>query len=75
MAQAVIRQPHNAEVWGSRPCCGGHTEKDFSVSSSVLPRQYHSTLVVHRHYHLGDERQARWWLQFREIISPYQHEQ
>jgi hypothetical protein len=26
-------------------------------------------------YHLGYEQQARWWLQFRDIVSPHRHEQ
>jgi hypothetical protein len=26
-------------------------------------------------YHLGDEQQARWWLQFRDLVSSHRHEQ
>jgi hypothetical protein len=26
-------------------------------------------------YHLGDEQKARWWLQFRDIVSLYRHKQ
>jgi hypothetical protein len=26
-------------------------------------------------YHMGDEQQAPWWLQFRDIVSCHQHEQ
>jgi hypothetical protein len=34
-----------------------------------FPRQYHSTVVVHTYvYHLEDEQQARWWLQFRDTV-------
>jgi hypothetical protein len=25
-------------------------------------------------YHLGDEQQARWWPQFRDVVSPHRHE-
>jgi hypothetical protein len=25
-------------------------------------------------YHLRDKQYARWWPQFRDIVSPYQHE-
>jgi hypothetical protein len=26
-------------------------------------------------YHLGDEQNACWWPQFRDIVSPHRHEQ
>jgi hypothetical protein len=26
-------------------------------------------------YHLWDEQQARWWPQFRDVVSPHRHEQ
>jgi hypothetical protein len=26
-------------------------------------------------YHQGDEQYARWWKQFRDIVSPHRHEQ
>jgi hypothetical protein len=56
MAQAVSRRPLNAEdqvrAWVS-PCriCGKQSDTGigFSLISSVLPRQYHSTVVLHNH--------------------------
>jgi hypothetical protein len=56
MAQAVSRRPLTAEA-GVRalvnPCgiCGGQsgTGIGFSPSSSVLPCQYHSTVVLKTH--------------------------
>jgi hypothetical protein len=42
----------------------------FSFPINIIP-PWLSLLI----YHLGDEQQACWWPQFRDIISPHQHEQ
>jgi hypothetical protein len=38
--------------------------------SGVFPSQHDLTKVLHAHYQLGDEEEAHWWLQFRDIVSP-----
>jgi hypothetical protein len=59
MAQVVSRRPLTAEVWvhasvSSCEICGGQsgTRTSFSLSSSIYPCQYHSTIPLHTH-HLG----------------------
>jgi hypothetical protein len=37
-------------------------------------RQYCSSRTLHKHKSSGDEQKARWWLQFRDMVSPHQHE-
>jgi hypothetical protein len=56
MAQGVSRRPLAAEVRVHaqvNPCrfCGGQsgTGTGFSLSSSVFPCQYHSTIALHTH--------------------------
>jgi hypothetical protein len=67
-----------SHAWAS-PCgiCGGQigTETGFSQNSSMFPCQYHPTMALHARISPGDEQQARWKSQFRDIISPHQHEQ
>jgi hypothetical protein len=38
-------------------------------------RRHHTTVVLHTHDHRGDEQQARWLPQFRDMVSPHGHEQ
>jgi hypothetical protein len=41
-------------------------------SNSVFPCQYNSAKFLHAH--ISFWRWARWWPQFRDIVSPYRHE-
>jgi hypothetical protein len=40
-----------------------------------LPYRYHSTMVFHAHVSPGDEQLARWWPQFKNLVTPHRHEQ
>jgi hypothetical protein len=42
------------------------TSQEFSSVDIIIPPWF-SMLI----YHLGDEQQARWWLQFRVVVSPH----
>jgi hypothetical protein len=60
MAQAVSCQPLTAESWVCTwvyPCgiCGvqSGTGTGFSLSSSVFPCQYHSSVILHTHISPG----------------------
>jgi hypothetical protein len=66
MSQAVIRRPLTAEARiraRVNPCgiCGGQsgTGTGFSPSSSAVPCQYHSTVVLRTHISPVDEQYAR----------------
>jgi hypothetical protein len=48
---------------GFSPCSSG-----FSVN--IIPPWLYILI-----YNLGDEKQAHWWLQFKDIVSPHRHEQ
>jgi hypothetical protein len=51
-----------------------HWERFFSKSFGFpLSVSFHNGSILI--YHLGDEQQARWWLQFRDIASPHPHKQ
>jgi hypothetical protein len=77
MAQAVSRLPPIAESrvfsWvSSCEICGGQsvTGAGLSPSSSVLPCQYHST-VLHTHTSYWGEKYVRQWQQLRDVVSPH----
>jgi hypothetical protein len=82
MAQAVSCRPLTAEDRVRArvgPCaiCGEESGNGtgFSPNSSVSPCQYHSNVAIHTFISCGrGEEQARWWLQFRDIVSLYRHE-
>jgi hypothetical protein len=38
------------------------------------PCHYHSTMALMFIYHLCDEQKARWWPQFRDIVSHHWHD-
>jgi hypothetical protein len=74
MAQAVRRRLLTAEAWVS-PC-------GFMVDKVALGHACQGVLKFYpvniippwffmRRYHLADEQQARWWPQFRDIVSPH----
>jgi hypothetical protein len=44
------------------------TNQEFSPVNIIPP--WFSMLI----YHLGDEQQACWWPQFRDVVSPHQHD-
>jgi hypothetical protein len=86
MAQAVTRWPLTAEVrvrtrvspgeiWGGQV----NTGTGFSPSPLVFPCQYLSTEALHTHvpYNIWgtNNRPARLWSQFRDMVSPRRHEQ
>jgi hypothetical protein len=61
MTQVVSRRPLTAEARvrarvNPRGICGGQigTGTGFSPSSSVFPCQYHSTVALQTHYHMGN---------------------
>jgi hypothetical protein len=74
IAQAVSRQPVTAEArvrarLSSCGICGGQRDRSFSVLQLflvIIIPLWLSILV----YHLGNEHQARWWPQLRDIVSP-----
>jgi hypothetical protein len=47
------------------------TETRISPSSSFSPVNIIPPWLSILMYHLGDEQQARWWLQFRDVVSPH----
>jgi hypothetical protein len=57
-------------------CCEQSiTGTGFSQSSLVFPCQFITPrLHTHSLCHLGDDQYARWWPQFRDTVSPHQHE-
>jgi hypothetical protein len=75
MVQAVSRRPLTMEARARarvspRQICDlqSGTGTGLSQSSSAFDCQHHSTLTLHAH--LGDEQKARWWPQFRDILTP-----
>jgi hypothetical protein len=51
------------------------TGTSFGPSYLVFPSQYHSTVPSILICYLGNERKARWWQQFRDIVSQHRHDQ
>jgi hypothetical protein len=78
MAQAVGRRPLTAMgrvralIRPCGICCG--TEIGFFASYLVFPCQCCPTWTPYSYMFWGDEQQACWWWQFRDIISPPRHE-
>jgi hypothetical protein len=77
IAQTVLCWPLSVKAWvrtrfSPRPICEGQSGivTGFSPSSSVFPYQYYSTadLISILIYNLGDEKHARWWPLFRDIV-------
>jgi hypothetical protein len=82
MAQAVSRRPLTAEarIRARNSLCGicdgqSGTGTGFSPLSLVVPCKYHSSMAVHTHTSPGDEQQASYRPQFRDIVSLHRHEQ
>jgi hypothetical protein len=82
MAQVVTQLPNTeARVYACISPCGFVVDKValgqvFLLRSLVFTCQYHAIMAFHTYiYHLGDERLACWWPQFRNIISRHEHEQ
>jgi hypothetical protein len=42
-------------------------------SSSVLSYQYHFIVVLHTHISFRVEQYARYWQQFRDVVSPHRN--
>jgi hypothetical protein len=42
-------------------------------SGIFLCQHHYSTVVLHGRISSAHEQYARWWLQFRDVVSPYQH--
>jgi hypothetical protein len=78
MYQAVNLRPPFFETRvrarvNSSGICGGQIGPETGFlfpSSSVFPCQYHSTVAPYL-YNLRYEQQARWWPQFRDIVSQH----
>jgi phosphomevalonate kinase len=45
------------------------TGTGFSLSSTVFPSVLFHRASPYSYYHLGDEQQACWWPQFRDVVS------
>jgi hypothetical protein len=58
------------DLWWTKRHWGWFFSEFFSFPSNINPR-WLSMFT----YHLRDEQQACCWPQFRDIISPHQHEQ
>jgi hypothetical protein len=52
----------------------GLPESTLVDGSGVLPSRHHPPSFSMLIYYLGDEKQARRWLQFRDVVSPHQHD-
>jgi hypothetical protein len=48
-------------------------ESALADGSGVFPSQHHPPWLSILICHMGNEQQARWWPQFRDIILPHQH--
>jgi hypothetical protein len=50
------------------------TDSALVGESGVFPRGHYPTCIFMLIYHLVDEQYARFWLQFRDAISPHRHD-
>jgi hypothetical protein len=81
IAQEVSRRFFTAEARiFSRVISCGICDEWSGTGTGFLPVFWsspaaYSTVAVHTHASSGDEQQCHWSPQFRDIISPYRHEQ
>jgi hypothetical protein len=77
MAQSVSHWPLTVDTQVS-PCgiCGGQsgTGTSFLQVLWFFCHILHCGSILIYIYNLGDTQQACWWPQFRDIVSPHQHE-
>jgi hypothetical protein len=70
----IVRRPnssppspvHSALLLGD---CFQECQRALVNESGAFPCRCHSTSVIH-----GDDQKARWWPQFRDVVSPHRHD-